>query len=90
MIELLGEKSRYVIAVKRGEGSMDLTLPQFDWQAILETIEGLTVLGKYHQRLQVSATPEGIDAARQLVGDFCHIEPEFRYDPETEKPFFTR
>ena len=68
----------YLIAVRRDARERVAT----DWTKALEGIEGLTIVGAANPtRIQVLASPEAIEQARQRVGGFSHIEPVIKHAP---------
>jgi hypothetical protein len=60
----------YVISPKR---EFKDTVNQ-DWQEKLTNIQGLEVLGSNLRRMQVKATPEGIETAKKLLGTNFYVE----------------
>lgn len=64
--------NRYVIAAKRG---MQSKLPS-EWVEQLQLIDDLSFIGEpRYYRLLVEASPKAIELARNLLGDYFHIEP---------------
>ena len=65
--------SNYVIAVRReARDRAPADLAEF-----LKGIDGLTIRGAANPaRIQVEASPEAIEQARQKLGECCHIEAE--------------
>lgn len=65
-------QKRFVIAVKR---EMRSAAPS-DWVNQLLDIDGISPVGKPSaSRIMVESTPTGIEAAKSLLGEYCHIEP---------------
>lgn len=63
---------KYILAVKRGKRADAPT----NWLEHVRRIPGVHVEGSASaDRAQVEATPEGLAALQQVVGEFCHIEP---------------
>lgn len=66
------EIEKFVIAVKR---EMRSAAPS-DWINQLLGIDGISPLGKPSaSRIMVKSTPAAIEAAKSLLGKYCHIEP---------------
>ncbi len=73
----MGDRStKYIIAVKRG---MHSQLPS-EWIAKLQLIDDLSLIGEPRSyRIMVEASPQAIEFARNLLGDYCHIEPLIKH-----------
>lgn len=69
---------RYIIALKR---ECRDTAPS-RWKEPLCSIARLAIVGDDDPtRVQVEASDEAIAAARQLLGDYCYIEPIIIHRP---------
>ena len=69
----MSEKAdKYVIAVKREKRS---DAPA-DWVDQLKEISEVSIVGKpTTSRILAEASPQAIEKVKNLIGDFCHIEP---------------
>lgn len=73
----MGDRSNnYIIAAKRG---MKSQLPS-EWIRQLQSIDGLSFIGEPRSyRVLVEASPKAIELARNLLGNYCHIEPLIKH-----------
>jgi hypothetical protein len=69
---------RYIIGIRRE--ARDRVPP--DWLEALAGIDGLTVVGAANPaRVQVVASKQAIECARQLCAGYCHIESAIEHRP---------
>ena len=69
---------RYIIGIRREARDRVPT----NWLEALAGIEGLTVIGAANSaRVQVVASAQAIERARQLCGGYCHIEAPIEHRP---------
>ncbi|MEO0834505.1 MAG: hypothetical protein AAFY16_00595 [Cyanobacteria bacterium J06642_3] len=50
-----------------------------DWQADLTKIKGLKIVGGNSRRIQVTATSESIETAKNKLGKGFYVEPSIEY-----------
>ncbi len=53
-----------------------------EWIEQLQSIDDLSFIGEPRSyRVLVEASPKAIKLVRNLLGDFCHIEPLIQHKP---------
>lgn len=65
--------NKYVVALKREQRE---NAPE-NWVEILKETAGVTITGgdeKMGRVLVITATPEGLKALKEKLGEYCHIE----------------
>ena len=67
----------YFIAIKRGARE---TAPK-NWIEILESVNGVKVIGAGPTRAQFRASSEAIEQVGNLLGGYCHIERKILHRP---------